>query len=355
MDERSARTMFRQLAEQHYEETTVDVDQAIRGGRRRRRRRTLALVAGAAALVIGGVGILTAPMLRDDPKAMQPAGQPLVAVDGADLDVRMQRVQVGWVPDGVVGTTTFSNRVYQSVAFLRSEKADGGGGGPLVGYGLASVWLVKSSSPLTFTDSALPSEPGPDLHGAGSTWVVIKDGPAPGGTLTWTPSPGLRAIVVAGSKATAAAIAQSVRIDRVTPVVLPFTLPRPRDLEVSGVATTRYANGHFSGAVTFRRAGDTAQFPSELTFWLARDDRSQRDGVPTTTVHGRPARLSDGPPENGVNVWLHLDDGVIAGSRDAAQNGRYMRNRSQVIAMVESLRPVADPGDFSSWTPDYLR
>ena len=35
MDERSARTMFRHLADRDFEETAVDVDEAIRGGRRR--------------------------------------------------------------------------------------------------------------------------------------------------------------------------------------------------------------------------------------------------------------------------------------------------------------------------------
>ncbi|GAA3384605.1 hypothetical protein [Cryptosporangium minutisporangium] len=355
MDERSARTMFRRLAERDLEETTVDVDEAIRGGRRRRRRRRLAWIAGAAVLVIGGIGALTAPMLRDDPKAIGPAGPRFVKAEGADLKAGMQRLQVGWAPDGVTGTATYTADDHQSVQFLRTEDPNDQGGGPLPGYGPASVWLAESASTLTFSDPGGPTEPGPDIRGVKSTWFEITNGEAPGGTLTWTPSPGLRAMVVAGSKATAARIADSVRTDQVAPVVLPFSMPRPRDLEVMGTEATRYDNGHYSGSVSFRKAGDTTQFPSELKFWLAQDERPEHNGKPTTTLHGRPVRLSDGPPENGVNVWLHLEGGVVVGSLDSAQQARYLRDRNEIIAMVESIEPVKDPGDYRNWTKGFLR
>jgi len=359
MDERSARTMFRHLAERNLEETTVDVDEAIRGGRRRRRRRTLVWIAGAAVLVIGGISVVTVPMLRDEPKAMPPAAPPsapgFVEATDADLKPDTQRLQVGRPPEGMVGTAFDNGEDYQSVRFLRTESDDSGGGGPIPGYGPASVWLTESASSLTIRASDDVTEPGPDIYGAPSTWSETPGGDTPGGALVWTPSAGLRATVIAGSKEAAVRIAESVRTDQVAPVVLPFTMPRPTDLEVMGTAVTRYANGHYSGAVTFRKAGDTAQAPSHITFWLARDALAKHNGPLPTKLHGRPARLSEGPPENGVNVWLRLDSGVMVGSLDAANNGVYRRNRSQIIAMVESMQPVPQPGDHRNWTKDFLR
>ncbi|MFG1923046.1 hypothetical protein [Cryptosporangium sp. NPDC048952] len=356
MDERSARTMFRQLAERDFGETTVDVDEAIRGGRRRRRKRTLGWIAAAAAVLVAGIGVATAPGLRDDPKAISPAAPGLVdKATGSDLVPGNLRLSVGREPDGMIGTFTHTGGDYQSIEFVKKESPDGGGGGPLPGYGPASVWLMEATSSLTMVGPNDRAEPGPDVRGSSSTWATITYGDAPGGTLTWTPSPGLRATVVAGSKEEAAQIADSVRTDRTGPVVLPFSLPRQKDLEIMGTDVARYDNGHYSGAVTFKQITDTRENPSHVTFWLARDGRSDHVVKPTTTLHGRPARLSEGPPENGVNVWLQLDGGLTVGSMDAANEGRYFRNRAQIIALTESITPVSDPGDYRKWTPDYLR
>ncbi|GAA0240222.1 hypothetical protein [Cryptosporangium japonicum] len=352
MDERSARTMLRHLAERNYDETTVDVDRAIRGGRRRRRRRAVAWVAAAVALVIGGVGAATIPALRDEPNAIRPVAPRFEKATGADLQVGKQRLQVGWRPDGVVGTTTVTGPDSQVVHFLAAGNQDAG---PLTGQGPASVWLVEAASPLTFTEPGGPTVPGPVVHGAPSTWFEITGGPAPGGTLTWTPSPGLRAMVIAGSTTVAARIADSVRTDLVGPVRLPFTLPRPDDLQVSATVDTRYDNADYFAAVTFRKKGENGPIASEILFWLAHDTLPEHNSPPTRKLHGRGLRLSDGPPENGVNVWYHLGAGVVAGSTDAAQNGRYLRDRAGVIAMVESLRPVDTPADVDNWTNNYLR
>lgn len=355
MDERSARTMFRQLADRDFEETGVDVEEAIRSGRRSRRRRTLTWVAAAAVLVIGGVAAVTIPTTRNDEKALPPAAPSSVKATGADLDPGRQRLRVGWTPDGTVGTTFDNGEDYQSVLFAREEKAGGGGGGPLLGYGMASVWLIENTSPLTFRNPDEPTVPGPAIHGVPSSWYEIKQGAAPGGSLTWTPAPGLRAVAIATSKELAARLAESVRVDLVTPVVLPFSLPRPKGLEVSGTGVTRYTNGHYAASVTVTKAGDRSQHPSQVTWWMANDTLAEHNGTLPTTLHGRPARLSEGPPENGVNVWLRLENGAMVGSLDMAQAGRYFRNRAEIITIVESITPVEKPDDHRYWTPDYLR
>jgi hypothetical protein len=215
--------------------------------------------------------------------------------------------------------------------------------------------LVATQSILTFGAPSKASVSGPRIDGAASTWTPITNGAAPGGVLTWTPLPGLRAMVLAGNAPLAARIALSVRTDHSVPVSLPFTVPRPTGLVLSGTSVTRYTNGDYFGTLSLIQPKDTRPFPSELQLWLAEDTLKTHNGAPNATLGGRPARLSDGPPQQGVNIQLQLESGPVAGDFDYAQSGRELLIRAPTIALVESIQPVKNPRDVRNWTKRYLR
>jgi hypothetical protein len=330
MEQETAASLLRDLADSPAPPSTVDVRRAAATGRRRLRVRRMvasgSAVVGVAAVAVGLTQVLgTAPAAGPSPQLPGAVAEPSALPDVAPeaFDPLVQYAEFGWVPDGSTGGGINTGRDWLLVSADYPGLATSGNDEPApAGVYLMLVTAGHGIDVMRFTDFAVdPAQAAPGVatdpvNGRPAEWVDVA-GPAE--VLRWEYAPGAWAAVRVDrnlpgvdAREVARQVAESVRYGVDRPVKLPFaTTGVPAQLPAAELRLSRHTDGWSAQVLYGEQRTSYGDWP--LSILAVANDRETGDqavlGDPNTTVDGHPARTSD-LQDGGSGLQVFNVDGV---------------------------------------------
>jgi hypothetical protein len=349
--------------------STVDVARTMVDGLRQRRQRRLVPVMSAVVVLAlaGGVAVAMQPHPMTYDRSVPGASPPTKAPAAPDrFDPLRARLQVGWVPDGLMSEAPVFATGAQTHRWW-----DGSGrpGNELGRWVDVTIYAAQVQPPQLQFDTAT-TQPAPETQLTDAVWI---SGLAPSWTiLAWRWAPNAWAVVQASESPSGGAdkslvtrVAESVTTDGDEPVRVPFSVANPP----SGLALSRVdvplggaGVGDISLAMLeFRTRGQT---PIDLSMQQPRDDyvlayisfhpaSYTTKETPNRTIDGRPASVQFGSSEWGT-VTLYPTPTMEVGIVIQGSEARSLIDEPTAIALARSITVLGDLTDRSSWTTNPL-
>ncbi|GAA3383552.1 hypothetical protein [Cryptosporangium minutisporangium] len=360
MEDWGAGALLRDLVAEEPPPSRVDPRRAITGAKRRRqRRRAGLLVAGVLAVAVGVVaGIL--PVIRSTPAPVATAAPEQQQNQNPPFRFDPTRFQLalGWRPDGVTRVETESDRAYQRITLLRTEKDEQGKSQFLP---IATIEVYGTGQVLP--DDRVPAQTTAPIYadGAASHWIPGRVGqPDRSGRLLWFWAPNAWAFLTVYDSSEpidlALQLARTLRTDQDTTVRMAFTVQAPAGLAHAHTATAWGPDGVYAAELTFAPRGQWL-----YDRWIAVSATNDSESVSTnrpyvfrgTVLTGdRRSNLASDPP---IVLRPTGQDLVAAASVILVPEAKPVLDPAATQQVARSVRLVDGPDDKANWTTSFLR
>ncbi|TQS45998.1 hypothetical protein [Cryptosporangium phraense] len=301
--------------------------------------RRLLIITGVSAALLAGFGLLLQPSPRADDEAHVPDPTPASAAATAapeSFDPLRSRLTVGWLPETLTARGSSTTPVLEEL-YASHATSDV----------LVSIVPPGAPPPAYFTDATV--QPGPPIGAKSSRWYTDRAVHF----LRWEWAPGAVAQVeisgLSDPLGTATRIARSVRVGDGTPVALPLTTSRPRDLVTLRTDVVRDRFGDLTAGVTFSS-------PTDPDAQIEVSAIPERADPPTTTLGGRPAREILIGDERTVTFALDPKTQLRIRCRAADDRSSTVGAlRAECLRIAASAHPAGMLSDPRSWTAHPIR